>query len=199
MNGADFLQLAQRLRNHAYTRLIRGSFASFGRGSVIVAPVRLVAAERIHIGSNSYIGSGSWIQGEVTGHSTTNSGTLRLGNRVSITGSVVISAASSVTIGDDVLVGKGAHISDHTHATNGSQSIRDQGITEPRRVVIEKGAWLGQNVVVMPGVSIGEGAVIGANSIVSKDVPAHTLAVGAPLRLIRDVRETPPAPQDEAN
>lgn len=191
--------MAQRLRNHAYTRLIRGSFASFGRGSVIVAPVRLVAAERIHIGNNTYIGSGSWIQGAVAGYPTTNSETLKLGNRVSITGGVVISAASSVTIGDDVLIGKGTHVSDHTHATTGHQPVRDQGITEPRRVIIGRGAWLGQNVVVMPGVAIGEGAVIGANSIVSKDVPAHTLAVGAPLRLVRDVRETPPGAQDTTN
>ncbi len=57
-----------------------------------------------------------------------------------------------------------------------------------RPVTIGDGAWLGQGVVVCPGVNIGRGAVIGAGSVVRHDVPAYTVAVGAPARVVRDVR-----------
>ncbi len=60
-----------------------------------------------------------------------------------------------------------------------------QGLRDVAEVRIGAGAWLGQNVVVMPGVTIGCNAVIGANSVVTSDVPDHSVAVGAPARLIR--------------
>ncbi|WP_420063936.1 acyltransferase [Microbacterium marmarense] len=65
--------------------------------------------------------------------------------------------------------------------------IRDQALTRIAPVRIRRGAWLGQNVVVMPGVEIGAGAVIGANSVVTSDVPPRTIAVGAPARVIREL------------
>ena len=61
-----------------------------------------------------------------------------------------------------------------------------QGIAGVAGVDIGDGAWLGQNVVVCPGVSIGRGAVIGANSVVKDDVPAFSVAAGAPARVVRD-------------
>ena len=61
-------------------------------------------------------------------------------------------------------------------------------------VVIEDGAWLGENVVVCPGVRIGKGAVIGANSVVLRDVPARSLAVGAPATVVREIDLTSPEP-----
>ena len=51
--------------------------------------------------------------------------------------------------------------------------------------VLDGGSWLGQNVVVLPGVNIGECAIVGANSVVTKDVPAHSVAVGSPARVTR--------------
>jgi acetyltransferase-like isoleucine patch superfamily enzyme len=63
--------------------------------------------------------------------------------------------------------------------------IIDQGIDRVAPVVIEDGAWLGENVVVCPGVTIGRGAVVGANSVVLHDVPARSVAVGAPARVRR--------------
>ena len=72
----------------------------------------------------------------------------------------------------------------------------DQGLTKVAPVRIGRGAWLGQNVVVCPGVTIGEGAVIGANSVVNREIPPHSLAVGAPARVLRtfsDPTERDPA------
>ena len=78
----------------------------------------------------------------------------------------------------------------------------DQGVTDVRPVEICDGAWLGQNVVICPGVRVGRGAVVGANSAVRDDVPDYAVAVGAPARVVREFgrvaqlsRETRPLPR----
>ena len=89
-----------------------------------------------------------------------------------------------MTIGDSVLIARGVYISDHDHQRkNGETLHRDVGATAA--VAIGEGAWLGQSCCVLPGVSIGAGAVIGANSVVTHDVPPGGVAVGAPARLLK--------------
>jgi len=78
------------------------------------------------------------------------------------------------------------YISDHRHEFGDPVvPIADQGITGIRPVRIGDGAWLGQNVVICPGVTIGRNAVVGANSVVRHDVPDFAVVAGAPARLIR--------------
>ena len=60
-----------------------------------------------------------------------------------------------------------------------------QGVDNVGEVVIDDGAWLGQNVVVTSGVRIGRGAAVGANAVVTKDVPDYSLAVGSPARVVK--------------
>ncbi|QKJ21251.1 acyltransferase [Microbacterium hominis] len=108
-------------------------------------------------------------------------------NRVRMRGAS-ISAVRSVVIEEAVGIAAGVYISDHSHSFDRPDvPIRDQPITEARPVRIGRGAWLGQNVVVMPGVTIGAQAVIGANSVVTRDVPPHTVAVGVPARVVREL------------
>ncbi|HWF19902.1 MAG TPA: acyltransferase [Verrucomicrobiae bacterium] len=97
-----------------------------------------------------------------------------------------ISAARMVTIGQNVLLARNVYISDHAHAyENIRVPIMKQGITEPKPVRIGDYTWLGQNVVVLPGVSIGQHCVIGANSVVNKSIPDFCVAAGAPARVIK--------------
>ncbi len=67
--------------------------------------------------------------------------------------------------------------------------IKDQGIAKSR-VRIERNVWLGTKVTVSRGVRIGEGAVVGANAVVTRDLPAYSVAVGVPARVIKDRRVT---------
>ena len=67
----------------------------------------------------------------------------------------------------------------------------DQGITAVG-IRIEDGAWIGAGAIVLDGVTIGKNACVGAGAVVTSDVPANALAVGAPARVIRDMRATPP-------
>ncbi|MGY1631530.1 acyltransferase [Geodermatophilus sp. SYSU D01186] len=185
-NGAELHNRGQRLLAHARTRLIRRSFAAFGEHSVAYGPLRLSGPANMAIGSRVFLGPGCWLEaapetdrpGEVV---------LQLGDRVSVSGLTTVSAVRSVVIEDSVLIARGVYISDHSHGIHGDLPIRDQGITGVAPVRVERGAWLGQNAVVLPGVVIGRGAVVGANSVVSRDVPPRTVAVGAPARIVRSL------------
>jgi acetyltransferase-like isoleucine patch superfamily enzyme len=113
---------------------------------------------------------------------------ITIGDGTNFAGDCVVSAASSITIGNDVLFARGIYVSDHSHAFGDEATpIIDQGIDKVAPVVIEDGAWLGENVVVCPGVTIGRGAVVGANSVVVRDVPARSVAVGAPASVVREI------------
>ena len=170
-----------RLRDKLFALAAGGAFAAFGPRSVVQLPVRLNGVGRIAIGSDVFVGAGSWLQvigdrGDVA---------LTIGDGTSIAGSCVLSATQSVRLGRKVLLARNVYISDHMHAfDDAARAVLDQGITRVGPVVIDDGAWLGQNVVVGPGVRIGRGAVVGANSVVLADVPDHEVAVGAPARLL---------------
>lgn len=171
-----------RARDKAFSLAVSGSFAGFGRKTVLQLPVRLVGESRISIGDGVFIGAGSWLQ-VLEGARTDVA--LVIGDGTSIVGNCVLSAAESVRLGKKVLFARNVYVSDHMHAFDDrSRAVLDQGITRTGPVEIGDGAWLGQNVVVGPGVHIGRGAVIGANSVVLSDVPDYAVAVGAPARIV---------------
>jgi acetyltransferase-like isoleucine patch superfamily enzyme len=175
---------ARRVRGHAFSRAVSGGFAEFGPHSVLDPPVDIRCARRIAVGAHVWVGPGSWLYAipeEAAGEPV-----LVLGDGVNISGNCVLSAVSSVRLGRDVLLARNIYISDHSHAYEDvTRPVRKQGLTNVRPVTIGDGAWLGQGVVVCPGVSIGCGAVVGAGSVVLHDVPAYSVAVGAPARIVR--------------
>jgi acetyltransferase-like isoleucine patch superfamily enzyme len=181
----EVYRLAVRLRGRVFSTLSAGAFEAFGARSVLQLPVRIDGERWISIGDDVFVGSGSYLQ---VLYGPERHGQLRLGDGTSITGSCVIAAAESVTLGARVLMARNVYIADHRHAFDDpTRAILDQGIEQIAPVDIGDGAWLGQNVVVGPGVRIGRGAVIGANSVVLGDVPDHAVAVGAPARVVRRI------------
>ncbi|QXE90596.1 acyltransferase [Geomonas subterranea] len=100
---------------------------------------------------------------------------------------------AGITIEDDVMMGSGVHLYVNNHRFDSPDiPIIDQGhyVSEP--VVLKKGCWLGANVIVLPGVTIGENSVVGAGSLVTKSVPAGVLAAGNPARIIRNIGDQAP-------
>ena len=175
-------RLGQRVLGKGFSLLVGGAFASFGARSVLQPPIRLLGEGSIAIGSDVWVGPGSWLQSL----SPEAGVALSIGDGTSIAGNVVISAARSIRLGRKVLVARGVYISDHIHRYDDtSRPILDQGIERMEPVEIDDGAWLGENAVICPGVRVGRGAVVGANSVVTEDVPDFSLAVGAPARVVR--------------
>jgi acyl carrier protein/carbonic anhydrase/acetyltransferase-like protein (isoleucine patch superfamily) len=171
-----------RARRKGFSVLSGGAFASFGAHTVLELPIRLVGESRIAIGSGVFVGGSSWLQ-VLDGHG--DGVAISIGDGVSIAGNCVISAVSSIRIGNSASFARNVYIADHAHAyRDPERPILEQGITDVRPVEIGDGAWLGQNVVVLPGVRIGRGAVISANSVVTGNVPDHAVAAGSPARVL---------------
>jgi carbonic anhydrase/acetyltransferase-like protein (isoleucine patch superfamily) len=177
-----------RLRSKCSSLLMSGAFASFGPKTVIMLPIRLSGENRIALGDGVYIGAGSWLQ--TLPDNQNQSVAIFIGTGTSIAGSCVISAVRNVYLEEDVLLARNVYIADHSHRyTRMAAPIIAQGLDRVAAVRIRRGAWLGQNVVVCPGVTIGIGAVVGANSVVNRDVPDYCIAAGAPARVIRAIHQ----------
>lgn len=175
-------RLSQRIIGKTFSLLAGGAFARFGAHSVIQPPVRVAGERSIAIGSDVWIGAGSWLQSLGDGTAVT----LEIGDGTRAAGNCVLSAARSVTLGRQVLLARGVYISDHIHRYDDiSLPVLEQGLDRVEPVEIGDGAWLGENVVVCPGVRIGRGSVIGANAVVTTDIPDYCVAVGAPARIVR--------------
>ena len=113
---------------------------------------------------------------------------IKVGRGTFIGESVVIRGQGGVTIGDRVLIAPLVKILAVNHNFEDlTRPILEQGITA-RGIVIEDGAWLGAGAAILDGVRVGRGSVVGANAVVTRDVPAHSLVVGSPARVIRDLR-----------
>jgi acetyltransferase-like isoleucine patch superfamily enzyme len=110
---------------------------------------------------------------------------LCLGDDVDVAKDVMITTTGGVTIGDRVLVGYGTKIISSNHRIpDGLQKIFYSG-HENKEVTIGSDAWIGANCIILPGVTIGEGAIIAAGSVVTKDVSAYMIVGGVPAKLIR--------------
>jgi len=98
---------------------------------------------------------------------------------------MVILDAAPVTFGNNVFVGPNCGFYTAGHPLDIPQ--RRQGLEYGLPITIGNDVWIGGNVCVMPGVTIGDGAVVGAGSVVTRDIPPHTLAFGNPCRVVREL------------
>ena len=108
-----------------------------------------------------------------------------LGNQTSFNG-MIISGRGTVKIGDYFHSGKGCEIMTQNHNYNGKKIPYDETYII-KDVTIQNFVWLGNRVTILPGVTIGEGAIIQAGSVVTKDIPDNSLAVGVPAKIIKNL------------
>lgn len=141
----------------------------------------------ISVGCNSSIMRGCVLEVYPESHASE----LAIGNDVSLGEYSHITCAGRVTIGDGVLTGRYVLITDNSHGDCRRETLeippllRDINTKGP--VIIEDNVWLGDKVAVLPGVRIGRGAVIGANAVVTKDVPPYAVAAGNPAKIIKQM------------
>jgi len=180
----------------AQARLPR--FATAAPGLTVRWPFEVRHPERVHLGRDVRFGPntvlllmttypGGWMRhpdGDHVEHRFDPQ--LRIGDRVTVTYGLHVTVYDRVTIGDDVMFAGNVYIEDGTHARRrGDVAYKYQGIERIAPVSIGHGAWIGQNAVILPGVRVGDRAIIGANTVVTRDVPDACIAVGAPARIVR--------------
>ena len=112
--------------------------------------------------------------------------TLRIGHRVTATASLQVFAQQSVVVEDDVMFASNVFLNDGSHGyRTATLPYKYQPIVNIAPIVVGRGSWIGQNVVIMPGVTIGEHAIVGANSVVTESVPPRCIAAGSPARVLK--------------
>ena len=116
---------------------------------------------------------------------------IEIGENVEINDEVHIGATEKIIIGDNVLIASKVYISDHNHGSyKGEEQDFPMSIPKERKIYsspikIEKNVWIGEFVSILQGVTIGEGSIIGTMSVVTKDIPPYTIAVGSPAKPIK--------------
>jgi len=162
-------------------------FGAFGEGSLIMwKPTTIFNEQYIQIGSNTLIGPDiSLSAGMVPGQECITNPVVKIGDRCLIGRGSGIVGHFSIEIGNDVWTGHNVYITDQNHGyVDVTRPISQQ--SQPERAVrIGDGSWLGFGSVVLPGVTIGEHCVIGANSVVTRDIPSFSVAVGVPAQVIK--------------
>ena len=157
------------------------NFASFGRGSRILPPVRISLPGCIEVGEHVVVLEGSWLS-VVRAHETIRP-RLVLGNRVRLGRGASIACIGEVLLEDDVATSDDIFIGDCYHDyTDPATPVLFQPMSIPQAVRIGAGAYLGAGSCVLPGVTVGAGAYIGESAVVTEDVPAGAVVYGNPAR-----------------
>jgi len=148
-----------------------------------MSPLKIEGCSNIVIGNRVNIEYKTWLA--AVPHTGSLTCKLVIGNGTSIGHFNHIYATSRIVIGENVLTADKVYISDNLHSyDNINLPISKQPIKQVKEVYIGDGTWLGENVCII-GSSIGKGCVIGANSVVTKDIPDYCVAVGSPARIIK--------------
>jgi acetyltransferase-like isoleucine patch superfamily enzyme len=160
----------------------RGAFARWPvHGNVLEA----LREGRLQIGANTLLEPGVWLTAPAPARIRIGSGTfLNLG--------VMVASLGLVEIGDHCMFANGCFITDADHRFDDpTRPVTWQGFQSKGPTRVGDNVWCGANVVITSGVTIGERCVIGANSVVNRDLPAFSIAAGAPARVIREISYGP--------
>ena len=162
--------------------LFGSNFKRFGESSSILRHLRIGNAEYIDIGDHVHILYRSWI---VALKSSIGTPRLVIDDYTKIGSFATIGSLRDIYIGKSVLIADRAFIADNIHGYEDiSKPIKNQTIVYKGNVHIGDGSWIGTNVVII-GAKIGKHCVIGANTVVTQDIPDFCVAAGSPARIIK--------------
>lgn len=184
----SILYIYHRIRRGEFgTNRWKRKFAYFGNGTAIGWPADVSLNKgKIYIDDNSIIKKNSRIQNYLYAENWEGEVEVKIGKGCYICKNFSLLNASRVELGDNVLIASDVLITSENHSVNPESSLeyKDQPLqTVP--VKIGDGCWIGEKVVILPGVSIGKKCVIGAASVVTKSIPDYCMAVGNPAKVIK--------------
>ena len=176
-----------------YTFLIKFSFQTFGKNSIIKPFLNFSKAKFISIGNNVNIGNSCRIT-----VSTDSSGVktksktkikIKIGNNVDIGNNTFISANNNIEIGNHVIMAPNVFITDHDHGYKDiTKNLHKQPLTEGGFIKIEDNVFLGIKCSILKNLTIGTHSVVGANSVVTKNVPPFSVVAGNPAKIIKKLK-----------
>lgn len=164
-----------------YTHWLTGNFRCCN--GLIRRGLSLVGGKNISIGNNSSIGYNCVLS------AWTEESSITIGSNVCIGDYNHITSANDITIGDGVLTGRFVTITDNGHGDTSLKALvqapMKRRLHSKGKVVIGRNVWIGDKATILPGVIIGDGVVVAANSVVTKDIPPYTIVAGVPAKVIK--------------
>ncbi|HJL20553.1 MAG TPA: acyltransferase [Sandaracinaceae bacterium LLY-WYZ-13_1] len=168
-----------RRRSHGTGRFEPHELAACGEGCVFEAEVLVFHPDRVWIGRDVYVGHRAILKGH-------HAGEMRIGDGTWIGQQCFLHAAGNLTFGANVGVGPGVRILTSAHREAGRDVPILHAPIERSPVMVEDDADLGVGAVILPGVTVGRGAQVGAGAVVTRDVPPYAVVAGNPARVLRE-------------
>ena len=161
-------------------------FRAFGANSHLASPLSIFHPEYVEIGNDTGIMLNARLDCWPSYEGVKLSPRLVIGNRTQIGLNFTAICSDSLQIGDDVLIAAGVMVTTQNHGMDpeSPKSYQRQPLTSAP-VRIGNGCWIGERAVILPGVTIGEKCIIGANSVVNRDIPAYSIAAGIPAKVVK--------------
>lgn len=176
--------LLEKIHNYSFLALVRLEIESLFFGILSLAPTTigiLLRGVTFFIFSRR-CGGFPWIQPRVT---IIHADRIRVGSNFGVNSGTYINGIGGITFGDYVLIGSNVTISSGMHPIEDAYPPIFARGTTLKGITIEDDVWIGAGAVIMPGVHIAKGTVIGANAVVTKDTEAYSVMVGAPAKKLR--------------
>ena len=164
---------------------INRGYKNFGYRSVINNPLMIYGKKNISIGNHVMIRDGARIEAVEKWGEVKYNPSITIGDYTKIEQNLHMTCASSVKIGEECVVLANVMITDINHCDdNIEQSVMKQRI-DTKATIIGDRCFIGKNACIMPGVKLGQGVVVGANAVVTHNVPDYCVVAGVPARIIR--------------
>lgn len=174
----DFLRT---LRNKFLFR----KYGSFGKTSYMEKPLRIIHPERIFVGEHVSILQGLRMEAETNWQGQKLKGRIIIKDGTSLEQGCHIIAANKLVIGEHCTISAHVYISDCSHCYEDiTKDVKEQPLIV-KKTTIGDGTFIGFGCFILPGVQVGKHCVIGANSVVTHDVPDYTVVAGSPARMIK--------------
>ena len=173
-----YKHLNQNIFRKILNRIILNQISGTKKGIYIEKNVKFLRYKKqIILGNNLIIKEGCRLC------CTNPNANLTVGNNSSIGHHTFIFCSQTIVIGNDCLIAPFCYLLDSNHEFRKKKKINEQGLNT-QEIIIDDDVWLGKGVTVLPGVKIGKGSVIGANSLVNKNIPSYKLAAGNPIKIL---------------
>ena len=183
----------QQIKNYIYTGYTCRHFKKWGKRSLVQPYWREIRGMKcIEIGDDCTFYPDVELTAWTEYKGATFTPSIQIGNGCTIRNRCHITAIKRIQIGDNLLTGNDVLISDNNHG----QTVKDDLMIRPQdrpihskgEIIIGNNVWIGEKAVVLGNVKIGDGAIIAANSVVTHDVPAYSIAAGVPAKIIKQIQ-----------
>ncbi len=186
------MKMTRALGVHIYTGYHVRRFKHWGRSSILGYPLeRFSHLDLVSVGDHCEIDKHTVL----TVYPQPNTQPeIRIGNGCHIGAYAHLTAIRGITIGDNLLTGTNVIITDNAHGSTGNLNIlktppEERALESKGTVTIGDNVWLANNVCVLPGVRIGNGVIVAANSCVTHDLPDYCIAAGSPAKIVKRIKQ----------